>query len=152
MPSEQDCVEHLLKLTTATKTRKLRLQETVTLGLLVSLKWDRAKSEKAPGYVPTLADLNGHDRFTNTELSDLRETAMALLDQHAEKTISRGQWWSGVGQGLTAALIWSIVIFVIGVVAIKSQGGEIGSLLREFTTEHRASATPPTDGGQPKPP
>ena len=150
MPSEQDCVEHLLKLTTATKTRKLRLQETVTLGLLVSLKWDRAKSEKAPGYVPTPADLNGHDRFTNTELSDLRETAMALLDQHAEKTTSWGQWWSGVGQGVTAAFIWSVVLFGLGAVAIKSQGGDIGSLIREFTVEHGKPVPSSTDAGHPK--
>lgn len=150
MPSERDCVEHLLKLTKATKTRKLQLLETIALGLLVSLKWDRAKSGKASKYVPSPADLVGHDNFTETELSNFRETALELLDQYSEKEVSRRQWWSGVLQGLTAAVIWSLVLFVAGVIALQTHGGEIGTLIREFTAEHRTSTPSSADVGHPK--
>lgn len=149
MPSERHCVEHLLTLAQATRTRKLQLQETIALGLLVALKWDKAKLGKPSGYIPNATDLNGADQFTDGKLSNFRETAQSILDQHVEKHITWRQWWSGVGQGLMAALLYSIILFGFGALAVHLHGGDLGGIIRNYVGENPSlNPHPPTNGTQ----
>jgi hypothetical protein len=80
MPSERDCVDHLLRVA---GNPRLSLPEVIALGFLVARKWDRARAAKARADV-TPTEAARFDNFTQQELDDFRASASRVLVEHAE--------------------------------------------------------------------
>ena len=122
MPSERDCVLHLLRVRSH---RHLGLQDTIALGLLVARKWDRAGNSVPE---PTAQDAIKQDSFTSDELDDFRSNASRTLTEYVA-SLPRPSWWYGVLQSLAAALLYSVVLVVIGF-SVKLFGSDLMTILR----------------------
>ena len=129
MPTERDCVRHLVNVRS---DGLLALQETLALGLMVVRKWDRAT---VSGIEPNAEDAIRHDNFTLDELHEFRSYASRLLLEYAAAlpspacSVPRPSWWRGVAQSLTAAFLYSFVLVVIGF-AVKLFGSDLLTVLR----------------------
>jgi hypothetical protein len=132
MPSEQDCVDHLVRVSAKPA---LALQEAIALGLLVASKWDRARAANGPG--ATSADVASFDDFTATELGSFREEAMQLLLDHAARQARVPDRWSrGFLQGFAAS--WAYAISVVAALfVVELLGGDLITLLRSVLSHHR---------------
>jgi len=128
MPSERDCVDHLVRVVAH---RDQSLRETVALGLLVASKWDRARA-RTPGLTtPTIEKVADCDNFTAAELEAFREAASRVLSEHlTSSAYLKPSWWSGVWQGVTAACIYSIFL-AAAVIIVKLSGSDVLTLARD---------------------
>lgn len=125
MPSERDCVAHLVQVS---KNYELSMQEMLALGLLVARKWDRAGIAAPPDRRPSAEDAIAYDNFTQNELDEFRASASRMLLTYAV-TLPRASWWYGVSQSLAAAFIYSIVLVVVGL-TVKLFGSDLITVLR----------------------
>ena len=129
MPSERDCVLHLIRVRS---NRRLGLQETLALGLLVARKWDRAGNSVTE---PSARDAIEHDNFTPDEIDEFRSNASRTLIEYAASlpspncSVSQPSWWRGVWQSLTAALLYSVILVIIGF-SVKLFGSDLITVLR----------------------
>jgi hypothetical protein len=139
MPSEKDAVDSLVL--ASRHGSRLRLQETVALGLLASKKWDRALSGKAANHQVTPQELNQADNFTGGDILDFRAAEQAILHEYTialprppapEKT--RRSWsesgW-GIAEGLMAALLYSLLLAIIFFI-LKMNDSDFITLLRQI--------------------
>ncbi len=135
MPSERDCVDHLIRVAA---DRNLSLQETIALGLLVARKWDRASSANPSVMPPTRESAMLHDDFTNGELQEFRSTASRVLAEYGASLnhaiTPAASWWYGVLQNLAAAFFYSIFLAVIFFV-IKMSGSDVLTVIRSLVAE-----------------
>jgi hypothetical protein len=104
--------------------------EVLALGLLAAKKWDRATDGRPEGYVPPPDALVTADRFTATEVSDIRNAAADFLADLAPS--GWDDWWWSVAGGMVSSLIWAILLIVIGTIALYQSGGDFGDLLRSL--------------------
>ena len=125
----------------ATKCRRDRLQvveESLALGLLVVKKWDRIYSWHIESE-PASVQLKVADSFTDDEIADFRETARRMLREYVAEYIniklSRPEsWWRGFGQGVAAALAYSLGIVAIALI-IKVLGSDLETVFK-FVMSH----------------
>ena len=129
MPSERDCVLHLLR---ARSDRRLGLQETIALGLLVARKWDRAGNRVDE---PTARDAIEHDSFTADEIAEFRSNASRTLVEYAASLPSpdcsgpQPSWWYGVSQGLAATFLYSLFLALV-IFVVKLSGSDVITVFR----------------------
>lgn len=122
----------------------------VTLGLVTSVKWDKARWGKPSDYVPTPDDLSKADDCTDREFAAMRETALSLLAAYTDPSVSRRQWWSGVWQNMVGSFFWALFLFAMGALALHLSGGDVGAVLRDILKERPAAqaGAPQTGVGQ----
>jgi hypothetical protein len=158
---EKHCIENILRLQKSPGSEIRQLEETLALGLLVTVKWDRAKGEKPDGVTPDAVALAAKDTFTAGELKAFRESARVTLEQHVarvalEKVVidaarriaadaaSRKQWWGGVWQNVFASFVWAFMVLGIGAIAVKANGGDFAELWNSIRQQKaEARPTPP---------
>ena len=104
--------------------------ELITLGLLTLKKWDRARADRVPGFLPPPEELARVGNLTETELAELRHLASATLADLAPSGWT--EWWWSVSAGIVASFIWAVLLIIIGVIAIKSSGGDLGDVVRRL--------------------
>jgi hypothetical protein len=119
MPGEKEALEAVIL--ASKRDSKLRLQETIALGLLVAKKWDRALSEVPKSGKVTPEELKKGDNFTEDDMQGFRATAQSILHDYTitlprqiEKP--RRSWaesgW-GVAEGFAAAILYSFFLAII---------------------------------------
>jgi hypothetical protein len=135
MPSERDCVDHLIRVA---GDRNLSLQETIALGLLVARKWHRASAASPDTEPPTPEMAIRHDDFTISELHEFRSTSSRMLLEYGTSVyaaaLPKPSWWYGVGQGVAGALFYSLIVAVI-LFIIKLSGSDVLTILRSLVSE-----------------
>ena len=111
---------------------------------MVLAKHDRAGSRHEEGY--TNQQLAEADAFTVGEVDRFREQAGLMLGQYAvnlavptafELKKARGwaairEWFWGFGQGYASAIVWSLSLILIAVIA-KLGGHDLIDILRDAT-------------------
>jgi|ERR1700733_5780499 hypothetical protein len=128
MPGERDQVDTLISVT---PRQGLALVETLTLGLMVARKWDRA--DTATDGNSTQLDAIQFDNFTAAELLTFRNEALAMMSQHASTLplLRRDRWSRGFVQGFVASWAYALSIALIALM-IRLTGTDIITLLREL--------------------
>ena len=129
MASERDCVDHLLRVA---GNPNLSLPEIIALGLLVSRKWDRARTANPTNEAAvTSSQAANFDDFTPAELREFREAASRVLIEHAATLPRSGdKWMRGFWQGLASAWAYAIMIAIVAFI-IKLSGSDLLTVLRE---------------------
>lgn len=155
---EKKCIERILSFKENPSEQIRQLEETLALGLLVAVKWDRAKKKKPQGVTPDARSLANADVFMDSELAAFRESARISLEQHVarvaldrlvsdasgrivEQAAASKTWWGGVCQNVFASFVWSAALLLVGAIAIKANGGDFGVILDAFRPQ-KAEAQP----------
>ncbi len=107
--------------------------ELVTLGFLVSGKWDRAREDRAAQDRDVDAfEVARYDRFTSAELREYRESASPMLAEFAAASPRSGDsWWRGFWQGFASAWAYSLSIAIVAFI-IKLSGSDLLTLVRDL--------------------
>jgi hypothetical protein len=139
MPSEKDVIDNLVL--ASRNNSRLRLQETVVLGLLASKKWDRPLSGKPANHQVTPQELSQADNFTDDDIQGFRAAAQTILHEYAitlpqpqaaerpQRTWSESGW--GVAEGLVAALLYSMFLAIIFFI-LKMNDADFITILRQI--------------------
>lgn len=135
MASERDCVDEVVK---HASRPDLSLPEVIALGLLVSSKWDKARTaHPAAAATMTSEEAARFDSFTPNEVSQFREAANRVLTQHmttyTASVVRRAPdgWWRGFSQGVAAAFAYSLGLALVALI-IKLLGSDILTVLKEL--------------------
>jgi hypothetical protein len=132
--SERDCVDQFVR---HAGKPDLSLSELIALGLLVTRKWDKARSaSSAPSANVTFQEASAFDSFTSDELAQFRDTANRTLSQHLAHhtaSMSKDGWWRGFWQGVAAAFFYSFLLALIAFI-IKLLGSDFITLLKTLLT------------------
>ena len=137
MATEQTLVDEILRLSQGSLTQAKSLEETIALGLLVSVKWDRARSKVSPS--ASLQTLLSNETFTPAELSTLRSLGARMLKDQKDRWSWKRDIGFGTLSGVAAALIWSLIVFFLGLWAIHSHGGDLGGVIQGLVNQQKPS-------------
>lgn len=139
MPSEKDVIDNLIL--ASRNNSRLRLQETVVLGLLASKKWDRALSGKALNHQVTAQELSQADNFTDDDIQGFRAAAQTILLEYTitlpkpQVTERPSRTWSDSGwsiaEGLVAALLYSLLLAIVFFI-LKFNDADFITILRQI--------------------
>ena len=105
----------------------LSLVETVSLGLLVAKKWDKALTKY--GGSPTSEQIVEQDEFTPSDLLTFRSTGHQLLAQYLAQHKTEDRWSRGFWQGVAASFFYAAALALMAI-AIKVLGSDVFTVLR----------------------
>ena len=92
-----------------------KVEEIVALGIMHFWKWDRIADREHRQGAFLSADEVGRmcDNLTPTQVAFYRKEARETLADYANRHPPRYGFWYGVGQGMVAALLYSVFLVVI---------------------------------------
>ena len=136
MTTEWEQVDHFLA---SARNPGIALTELATLGLLVSAKWDLARSGPLGTPDATTEQAARFDQFSVHRTAELREQARTALKLYAAslpKPASKDGFWRGVWQGILAAFFYSILLAAAYIVIYLLKGGDAVELARTIVAPY----------------